>query len=267
MMDPVADDEQPQRDQPGPPPATPGGPRPGGPPPSPTPGGPGQPPVVPGDSFDAEQWQRFQRFQEFQQFEEAQRRGDLPPPAPPPPRKPPWRKVLMSKWLRRAVALLLLLIAANWAFDHYFGDPEAGLPASKTGGFKTERNVIHAQSPGEGILLFYVGVGGGNADVVCRRFESELLADTFGDHFNAPSCQVAVQQLAEQVTDRSEFTRPLPGKADFTPRPDGSVVVSSCDLDIRGGPRLGEFTFRIIPGSRSDQWIITDHRKEAAGCR
>lgn len=241
---------------------------PGGPhqPPG-TPAGPhqpAQPPVVPGESFDAEQWRRFQEFQEFQRFEQAN-----PPPTP--RATPLWRKLLFSRWVRRLVFLLVLLAAAAWAFEHYFGDPDEGLPASQTGGFQETRTVVHAPSPAVAMRLLYKEVAGG-ADAMtrshaCHRFETPELAQRFADAFTAPSCDVAIQRLSEEVTNASAYARPVPSSAVPPPNADGAVVISSCEVGVEGGTPLGEFTFEVIPGSISDQWIITGHRKEAADCR
>lgn len=230
---------------------------------------PGPPPAVQGQSYDPEQWQRYQRFQEFQKFEEAQRPGE-PARAEPPARsgKPLWRKVLFNRWVRRLAVLLAVVIAAGWALDHYFGNPDEGLPASETGGDKTTRTVLFAESPREAIRMIYNNVAQATLPDACTRFETEELAERFADHFNAPDCPTAIRSLHADVTDASDYARPyFPTAVKLTPDADGNVVVSSCELDIRQGPRLGEFTLRVIPGSRSDQWIITDHRKEAADCR
>ncbi|GGS22916.1 hypothetical protein [Actinokineospora fastidiosa] len=250
----MADDQQPPHDRPGPPPAVPDG----------------QPPAVPDTGFDAEQWQRFQRFQEFQRLEEAQREGRLPP-LPPPYRRPLWRRILFSKLVRKIAFLLALLVAASWALNHYFGDPDENLPAHITGGHQETRSVIHASSAAEAFRLFYKEVGGGTDPTTrthaCHRFETPELEQRFADHFNAPSCEVAVQRLSDEVTDTTSYARHRPWLEKLRPGPDGNVVISSCELEIEGGPPLGRFTFRIIPRSKGDQWIITDHQKEAADCR
>ncbi|MGX7824247.1 hypothetical protein ACTG9Q_04075 [Actinokineospora sp. 24-640] len=230
---------------------------------------PGPPPVIRGESYDPEQWQRYQRFQEFQKFEEAQRPGE-PARAEPPPRrgKPLWRKVLFNKWVRRLAVLLAVVIAAGWAVDHYFGNPDEDLPASETGGDKTTRTVLFAESPREAIRMIYNNVAQATLPDACTRFETEELAERFADHVNAADCPTAIRDLHADVTDASDYARPyFPASVKLTPDADGNVVVSSCELDIRQGPRLGEFTLRVIPGSRGNQWIITDHRKEASDCR
>ncbi|MFC5286032.1 hypothetical protein ACFPM7_03140 [Actinokineospora guangxiensis] len=249
----MADDEQPDPAKPGPPPA-----RPADVPPAP----PGQPPVVPGESYDAAQWERFRQFQEFQRFEK-----DNPPPEPP-RGKPLWKKILFNRWVRRLVLLLVLLAAAGWAFDHYFGDPDEDLPASQTGGGKATRTVLFAESPREAIRMIYNNVAQTTLPDACTRFETEELAERFADHVGAPDCPTAIRRLNGEVTNASAYARPyFPSAVDLTPGADGTVVVSSCALDIREGPRLGEFTLRVIPGSRANQWIISDHRKEAEDCR
>ncbi|MFC7617960.1 hypothetical protein ACFQV2_35725 [Actinokineospora soli] len=170
--------------------------------------------------------------------------------------------------MRRLVFLLVLLAAASWAVNHYFGNPDEDLPASQTGGGKTTRTVLFAESPREAIRLIYNNVAQASLPDACTRFETEEVAQKFADHFGAPDCDTAVRRLHDEVTNASAYARPyFPAAVDLTPGPDGTVVISSCELDIRQGPRLGEFTLRVIPGSRSDQWTISDHRKEASDCR
>ncbi|MGW5053320.1 hypothetical protein [Actinokineospora sp. NPDC004072] len=275
MMIPVADDEQPHRDQPGPPappehlPAprpAPGPPPSAAPPPSATPPPAHQPhpPTVPGDSFDAEQWRRFQEFQEFKRFEEAQ--GEQPGKRR--AGKPLWRRLVFNRWVRRLALLLVLLLAASWAVDHYFGNPDEDLPASETGGGKTSRTVLFAGSPREAIRMIYNNVAQATLPDACTRFETEELAERFADHFGAPDCPTAIRRLHEEVTNASAYARPVfPAAVTLTPGPDGTVVISSCELQIKSGPRLGEFTLRVIPGSIGDQWIISGHRKESSDCR
>jgi hypothetical protein len=52
----------------------------------------------------------------------------------------------------------------------------------------------------------------------------------------------------------------------FDPNTNNEVRISSCADNIRGGiqggPPLGVFTVKKISGSKSGQWIITDHENE-----
>ena len=131
-----------------------------------------------------------------------------------------------------------------------------------------DRTVLFAESPREAIRMIYNNVAQATLPDACTRFETEELAERFADHVGAPDCATAIRRLNAEVTNASAYARPyFPSAVDLTPGADGTVVVSSCALDIREGPRLGEFTLRVIPGSRANQWIISDHRKEAEDCR
>ncbi|GAA3002848.1 hypothetical protein [Actinokineospora diospyrosa] len=246
----MADHEQPDRDQP---PAGPPAIRP-----------PGQPPAVP--MPDDEQWRQFQEFQRFQDFQRGQADGTLPPP-PRAKRRPLWLRVLLAKWFRRLVYLLLVLLALTWAYQHFFGGPDEDLPASQTGGGKTTRTVLFATTPKEAVRAFYDNIAQNIPDDACTRFETQQVEDQFARHFNAPDCRTAVQRLNAEVGTANEYAEPrFPLAMDFTPRTDGTIVVSSCEMEVYDGPRLGRFTVKVIPGSRGDQWTISRHDDEPNPC-
>ncbi|WP_156893192.1 hypothetical protein [Actinokineospora enzanensis] len=248
-------------DHPAPPPAVPPGNLPALPP-------AGQPPLGPEDT---EQWRKFQEFQRFQQFQEFQRtQGDeLPGETSRPKRrgKPLWVRVLRSRWFRRLVYVIVFVLLLNWAYDHFFGNPDEDLPASVTGGSKARRTVLFATSPKVAVRMVYDNIAQEVLPDACTRFESEEVEMQFARHFNAPDCATAVHRLHADVTDVTRYSLPrFPPRMDLTPGPDGSVVISSCEMEVHDGPRLGRFTVKVIPGSRADQWTITRHDAEPDPC-
>ena len=73
------------------------------------------------------------------------------------------------------------------------------------------------------------------------------------------------------VADRmkNEYANPWIPASAITPNTD-PVSVSSCALEVTGGPRLGLFTLRTIPNSVEQggdpQWIVSAHALEPADC-
>ncbi|MDQ3404687.1 MAG: hypothetical protein M3548_15065 [Actinomycetota bacterium] len=217
---------------------------------------------TPGGQFDAEQRRQFEEFQRFQEFQ--QTHGDAPSPHR---RRPTWRRILFAKWFRRLAFLLVLAIAAIWAYQHYFGGPDDSLPASQTGGGKTERTVLFASTPKEAVRMIYDNIAQNTLPDACTRFETEAVEQQFANHFNAGDCASAVRRLHEEVGTANDYAEPyFPPEMDLTERTDGTVVISSCALEVRDGPRLGRFTVRKIPNARGEQWTIAKHEAEPVPC-
>jgi hypothetical protein len=215
---------------------------------------------------DPEQLRRFEQFQEYQrflEFQEYQREhGGLPPATPPAKKRPLYQRVLRSKLFRRLVVLLVLIIAASWAYEHYFGTDD-NLPASVTGGGRTTRTVLFATDPKEAVRAFYDNVAQGVLPDACNRLADEKVEQQFANDFGAADCPSAINALHAQVQHRNDYAEVFfPSSLNLTPGADGTVVVSSCALEVNGGPRLGRFTLKVIPGSRGDQWTITAHAPE-----
>jgi len=257
MVD-VADNQQ---SGPGDPESRPPAVRPQAPPPA---AAGATPPAQPLSAEEAERWRQFQEFQRFQEFRDSSQFGEAPEPDRPRRRgRPVWKKLLLSKWLRRLAFLLVVVLAANWAYEKYFGNPDENLPASVTGGFKTERTVLFATDPKEAIRAFYDNVAQETLPDACTRFETEAVERSFANHFNAPDCATAVRRLHAEVTGKNDYAEVyFPTDVSLAPGPDKTVVVSSCDLEVSAGPRLGRFTVKVIEGSRGDQWTISRHERE-----
>ncbi|WP_424189945.1 hypothetical protein ACOBQX_14270 [Actinokineospora sp. G85] len=230
---------------------------------------PGQ--VVPSPALTPEEAERFRQFQEFQRYQEWQRSSQFgspeSDPTEPRPRRtsrPLWRKVLLSKWFRRVIYLLVVVLLLNWAYDKYFGGPDEDLPASQTGGGKTERTVLFATNPKEAVRAFYDNVAQETLPDACTRFATEQVAQSFATHFNAPDCPTAVKRLHTQVTSKNNYAEVFfPTAVSLVPDAGGEVRVSSCDLEVNSGPRLGVFTVKEIDKSRAGQWTIVRHERES----
>ncbi len=212
------------------------------------------PPFVPPGPVPDQQWREFQEFQRFQEFQKN---------SPPTRNKPKWLRILLGKWARRLVFLLVLALAAMWAYQHYFGGPDEALPASETGGGETERTVLFETAPDLAVRKVYNDVAHGILPNACTRFETPAVERKFADAFGTADCPSAVRELKAQVVRVDDYERPLfPPKMKLLPGPDGQVVISSCEMDIKGGPRLGRFTVKKIAGSRAEQWTISDFESE-----
>jgi hypothetical protein len=198
------------------------------------------------------------QFQQFQQFQELMRQqGDVPLLAP--PRKPLWRKALGSKTVRKLVLLLIVVIGLYVAYQHYFGSSD-DLPASETGGHTfTDRTMLQTR-PNQSVRMVYQRVAENVPDVACGQFTNEA-ARQFAADFNEADCPAAVAALHAQVTGRkNDYAEPtFPSDLRDPPGNASVLEISSCRLDVVGGPKLGWFK---VERTVRDQWIITQHRQE-----
>jgi hypothetical protein len=290
MMERVADNEEhpPPEGSPESEPRTPptGQPAPGGelslrPPTEPAP-----PPAI-----DPEQVREFQEFQQFRELMRQQReqgfpQGTPPPPGslqpwgpPPKPPKPPdsfWRRALrltVSKVISLAVVVALLVIGVLWLLDKlpYSGQPERG-PGEVphvAGGKKAETNLIFETDPRNAVQKIYDDVAQDDPTSACGRFTDEARAE-FAEHFAdlGATCEEVVGALTAQVAagQKSDYANPrFPSWVNTNPTSD-TVPVSSCALEVTGGPRLGLLTVSKIQNSVGGQWIVTRHDDEPADC-
>ncbi|OLR90664.1 hypothetical protein [Actinokineospora bangkokensis] len=277
MMVDVADNQRPedpeQRPEQSRPPALRPPTPPAAPPAQPPLPGTPVPPPTPVGPDEQERWRQFQEFQRFQEWQRSSQFGtpDAGPTEDRPPRKgkPLWRRVLLSKWSRRVLYLLVVVLVLNWAYQHYFGGPDENLPASVTGGGKTERNKVFEFSGEEAVRKVYNDIAQDLSRNACDRFATAEVEQSFADHFNAPDCETAVHRLHAQIPKRTGAVNTF-AEASFLkvdrdtsaqPDPDAQVF-SGCGLDTGTGPRLGQFTAEKIAGSAGGQWIITAHSRE-----
>ncbi|MBB4686506.1 hypothetical protein [Amycolatopsis jiangsuensis] len=258
-----------------------------------------------------QEFQEFQRFQEYLRFTQAQQ-GTQPaplaeggglvpagarqpqtqaggqPPAPPdasgaltqyePPRRPRrpvprWLKRLGGKILGWVLVVVLLGIAATWAYHHFFpsddGKSSAQIAAEGGGTYHTNQ-ILTTASPYESVRRVYDGVaqhGPGQrsmVDHVCGLFD-EATQQKFATDLRYPSCAAAVEGLHAALD-------PAPGSVDAYAEsiskrsgwpPGDSVVVSSCEFAITGGPALGDFTVKQVEKS---QWLIVGHQPGPRTC-
>jgi hypothetical protein len=145
----------------------------------------------------------------------------------------------------------------------YAADPE-GPPASVTGGGRTNTNVLLPTNPYETVRSVYQRIAEDVPDVACGQFTDEA-AQQFATDFGAADCPAAVAQLNTQVDKspggKNAYAEPdFHGKMQEFANPDVTTIqISSCDLGVNAGPRLGLFTLSRIA---ANQWIITGHRTE-----
>jgi hypothetical protein len=273
MMDPVADNEHPRE----------------------------QPPadLVPGDSSAAPPpahrppteitQEQIRQFQEFQRFQELMREQGLPPGTPPPSGGlPPWGppppkqslpkrllKATVSKIVTGLVILAVLVVAGYLAVDYFFGENDlADHPqAHDTGGGKATTNLIYETSPRNAVLKVYDDIAQGDAKSACSRF-TDAARDQFTKNMSeyGSTCAEIVTTINRSVAAqhmKSDYANPwIPGSA--VPTSGDTVSVSSCAIEVTGGPRLGLLTLSKIPNSQhasgEAQWIVSAHQAEPTNC-
>lgn len=247
---------------------------------------PREPAIPPIDPEAVRQFQQFQQFQELmrQQQEQGFRQGTPPPPGylqpwgelgeQARPREPLWRRALRpiaGKLVTAAIVAVLLAGAAYWLLDKLpgSGPPESPGPPHKVGGKKAETNLIYELDPRNAVQKVYDDVAQGDPTSACGRFTEEARAE-FADHFSGlgGSCEEIVRALNAEVApgQKSEYANPrFPPSVNTNPTSD-SVSVSSCALEVTGGPRLGLLTVSRIGRSVGGQWIVTRHDSEPENC-
>ncbi|WP_433265876.1 hypothetical protein ACQPZF_39230 [Actinosynnema sp. CS-041913] len=238
---------------------------------------PRNPPPPDLDPEQLRQFQEFQRFQEYQRFQQTQGVQALPPgtstppPIAPPPaapakplRKPLWLILLGSKAFRRLIYLLVVLLILSIAYNHYFGtSDESGEPRAQGNQEQVARIPKTPWGLNGTIGRLYQHVGHDIADQGCLLFARDGAAKKkFADAIGAPDCESAIHMLKKQVTNVDQYEKAYPVD---TGQQVTRVEVSSCDLDVRGGPRLGRFVLTKLEPSGA--WAITDYEAQPADCR
>jgi hypothetical protein len=272
MMDPVADNEHP-REQP---------------PADLVPGDGAAPPPAPRPPTEITP-EQIRQFQEFQRFQELMREQGLPPGTPPPPGVlPPWGppppkeslpkrllKATVSKVITGLVVLAVLVVAGYLAVDYFFGESDlADHPKARdTGGGKATTNLIYETTPRNAVLKVYDDIAQGDTKSACSRFTDDARAQftkNMSEYGN--TCAQIVTTIYNSVAAqhmKSDYANPwIPGSA--VPTNGDTVSVSSCAIEVTGGPRLGLLTLSKIPNSEhasgEAQWIVSAHQAEPADC-
>jgi hypothetical protein len=264
-MEPVADNEH---QVPGQPPE----------PPTPPRGELVVPPSAPPAPIDPEQVRQFQQFQQFQELMRQQKergfeQGEAPPPGflqpwgPPPPRQNPVKRALRAvagKIVTAVIVVLLLVGAGYFAIDYFLGGAPDQAPASQIGGNKADDRLLFEDNPRSAVRRVYENIAMGDQRGTCDRFTPEA-RDQFTTAFASlgGSCAEVVDGLRAQVVEgmKNEYANPwIPSSA---ANPTGeTAAVSSCEIEVEGGPRLGLFTLGVIEGSLDGQWIVTGYERE-----
>lgn len=242
-------------------------------------------PATPPPPIDPEAVRQFQQFQQFQELMRRQQEQGFPQGDPPPPgflqpwgeqakRVPLWKKILRSvvgKLVTAAVVVLVLAGAAFWLIDKLpgSGPPESAGPPHVIGGKKAETNLIFETDPRNAVQKIYDDIAQDDPASACGRFTEEARGQ-FADHFArlGGTCEDVVAALNSQVVagQKSEYANPgFPAWVNTNPATD-TLPVSSCALDVTGGPRLGLLTVSKIDRSVGGQWIVTGHGSEPENC-
>ncbi|WP_310273970.1 hypothetical protein [Haloactinomyces albus] len=216
-----------------------------------------------------EAFRQYQQFLEFQRFQEWQRlhgsgAGTTPPPGPPnntaaSPKRPLWKKalrLLRFKPVRRLLYLLLAFLLLPVALDHYFGNDSGSGSGGTPGAAEQGARPILQTSPKAAVITVYDFVAT-KPDTVCSLFTPPA-SSRFAAAHGAPNCPTAAQQLSNRVTSPHEYKNPDFGEGAVKVG-GADASVSSCLLDVRGGPRLGTFGLKR---KSNGGWIIDGYERQ-----
>ncbi|XVV03335.1 hypothetical protein ACQPW3_39395 [Actinosynnema sp. CA-248983] len=159
---------------------------------------------------------------------------------------------------------MLVLVLLSFAYDHYFGGDDTGDVAQSKGGKQGNQTAPSTPFGINGTVgRLYSHVSQDISDRGCLLFADDGEAKKeFARAFRAPDCESAIHALKQQVTNVDLYQRPkFPDSATGTPS-GNTAVVSSCEMEVSGGPRLGKFTLTKLEPSGS--WVITGYQAEPA---
>ncbi|WP_092603728.1 hypothetical protein [Actinopolyspora xinjiangensis] len=207
--------------------------------------GSGQP--YAGEDTDAHR--EYQQFLEFQRFREMRRQyGDTPPvPDGAPTTKRPWYRralrPLRFKPVRRLLYLLVLLLVLTYLYDSTFGGGGgSGSNGSSPGGTES-RSAMLPHSPTAAVRTVYDELAN-RPESVCLLFDSGARRSFAAVH-GAESCGAAALRLNERITDETTYKNPDFARDAAQRDEEHSLArISSCELEVSGGPRLGVFRLR-----------------------
>lgn len=239
-----------------------------GPPPAVVP-----PASVPANAPDPEQLRQFEQFRQFQQFQEMQRYaqteegqralaaggGPTGFPFAPPPKRPAWQRFLRSRFFRRVVYAVIVVLILVWGYNHYFGTTEDNNVQGGAGPGPVQEPGRLSPSPQQAVIALYKLVAQGGATEACTLVFDHQGGLDFARDFGAATCEAAVTKLAAQVTAEGRDTYAAPKIGDDNLVISGaSAVVSSCQLHVTGGPALG----KLLLTQNSGGWVISGHQPE-----
>lgn len=196
----------------------------------------------------------------------------LPEPAQRPRRRAPrWLTWLGKKLLGWLVAVLLLALAATWAYNHFFGSGDSGQTTkeyARGGGGSYHATELLADNPYAAVRSVYDAIaqadpdtGMPDADKACGRFD-EAAQQRFAENLGFDDCRRAVNALHEQVTHVNDYAESVYPRG-YLPT-STTERIDSCSFTISGGPALGVFTVEKL--AHEGQWLITGHETGPDTC-
>ncbi|MGH3499416.1 MAG: hypothetical protein ACRDQA_00725 [Nocardioidaceae bacterium] len=171
---------------------------------------------------------------------------------------PLWKKVLRSPWLHRLVVLIIVIALASWAYNHFFGSSgEEGQPAVPKAPPGQQGGLNAAPGrPDRTIQNLYASIAT-KGDATCNLFTKAGKRD-FARDFHARDCSGAVGKIRKRVTDSNSYSI-LRFQDAVVTKTATTATISSCRVDVSGGPSLGAFTLTKQP---TGGWYVSGHHRE-----
>ncbi|KAA2264761.1 hypothetical protein F0L68_06640 [Solihabitans fulvus] len=193
--------------------------------------------------------------------------GQWPPTPPPPPKRegpPLWLRILKLKLVRRLITLIIVLLLANWAYQHYFGTDDNGGVAHDSGG--QSQTPLTPGTPKGTVEYLFQHISMADTTYACLLFQDDTARNAFAKDVGEKDCAAAVLALKRtSVGDVTHYAHPdFPDEYLKFPAT-GSVQISTCRLIFApdalkpGFTPLGRFTVSSLPNKN---WIITGYQHE-----
>ncbi|MCP2333401.1 hypothetical protein [Actinoalloteichus caeruleus] len=134
--------------------------------------------------------------------------------------------------------------------------PPSGSPAPSADGAPPA--TVDGQGPEATVRELYALVAENRSREACQLLVGRA-NDAFRANHRTMYCHLAVEGLAGQVTDPDAYSDPGFPDEYREPPAGGGTTISSCRLEVVGGPRLGALDLE----QRSDgRWLVVDHHAE-----
>ncbi|MBP2476109.1 hypothetical protein JOF53_004981 [Crossiella equi] len=172
------------------------------------------------------------------------------------PKQRTWRTRLIKYGVIAAV-----LVVAYFYFFSCDSSPLRGGGGTDGNGNATQVLPRTSTTPQDQVRVVFAAVSNEDARRGCTAFSPEA-ATKFAANLGAQDCLTALADLAKQVTNKTAYKNVRITSDQALTSGDNSEV-SSCRLELTGGPRLGLF---ILQKQADGGWLITGHEKEPADC-
>lgn len=183
---------------------------------------------------------------------------------------PLWRKILRNKWVHRLIALIVLLLVGSWLFGPKKNETKEQQAKPITG----EEMRVPERTPLDAVYFVYYQAAGlpelhttsaqyKAATELCGRDFTPPGSDAFGRAFGKDRCADALLAISKLISNPDAYGEQFTSNTGLHFTSPGHAYISSCELNVEGGPLLGKFT---LTRDSNGGWPITGFSREHRPC-